>query len=113
MCSSDLGIISLHDAFPYFARAYGLRLVGSVISTPGQDPSAGEIADLVDAIKASGARAIFAEAQFSDRLARAIADETGVRIESNLYDDTLADAPVDSFEGLIRWDVERIVAALR
>jgi ABC-type Zn uptake system ZnuABC Zn-binding protein ZnuA len=106
-------IISLHEAFPYFAKAYGLELVGAVVSTPGQDPSAGEIAALVAAIKASGARAIFSEAQFSDKLARTIADETGAKVESNLYNDTLGDAPADSFEGLIRWDVERIVAALK
>lgn len=106
-------IISLHEAFPYFAKAYGLELVGAVISTPGQDPSAGEIAALVAAVKASGARAIFSEAQFSDKLARTVADETGARIESNLYNDTLGDPPADSYEGLIRWDVERIVAALK
>ena len=103
----------LHDAFPYFANAYGLEVIGSVISSPGQDPSAGEITALLAAIKASGARAIFSEAQFSDKLAGAIAAEAGVVVESNLYDDTLGDAPADSFEGLIRWDVDRIVAALQ
>ncbi len=106
-------VIVLHDAFPYFAEAYGLEVIGSVISTPGQDPSAGEIADLLAAIKSSGARAIFSEAQFSDKLAHAIADEARMVVESNLYDDTLGDAPADSYEGLIRWDVDRIVAALR
>ena len=106
-------IISLHEAFPYFADAYGLEIVGSVVSTPGQDPSAGELAALVTAIKASGAKAIFSEAQFSDKLARTIADEAGAKVESNLYNDSLGDAPADSYEGLIRWDVERIVAALQ
>ena len=106
-------IISLHEAFPYFAEAYGLEIVGAVIATPGQDPSAGEIADLIAAIRSSGAKAIFAEAQFSDKLARTIADEAGVKVESNLYNDSVGDPPADSYEGLIRWDVERIVAALR
>ena len=71
-------VIVLHDAFPYFANAYGLEVIGSVISSPGQDPSAGEITALLAAIKASGARAIFSEAQFSDKLAGAIAAEAGV-----------------------------------
>ena len=106
-------IISLHEAFPYFAEAYGLEIVGAVVSTPGQDPSAGEIAQLVAAIRASGAKAIFSEAQFSDKLARAIADEAGVKVESNLYNDSVGHPPADSYEGLIRWDVERIVAVLK
>ncbi len=106
-------IISLHEAFPYFAEAYGLEIVGAVVATPGQDPSAGEIAALIAAIKASGAKAIFSEAQFSDKLARTIADEAGVQVESNLYNDSVGDPPADTYEGLIRWDVERIVAALK
>lgn len=110
---ANLKIISLHEAFPYFAQAYGLEIVGSVVATPGQDPSAHELASLVAAIKASGAKAIFSEAQFSDKLAQAIAEEANSKVESNLYNDTLGDAPADSYEGLIRWDVDRIVAALQ
>lgn len=106
-------LVSFHEAFPYFAAAYGLEIVGSVVDVPGQDPSAGQVAALVDSIKASGAKAVFTEAQFNPDLSRAIADEAGVKVESNLYNDSLGDAPVDTYEGLIRWDVERIVAALK
>jgi manganese/iron transport system substrate-binding protein len=105
-------LVSFHEAFPYFARAYGLEIVGSVVGVPGQDPSAGEVAALVDAIKASGAKAVFTEAQFNPDLARAIAQEAGVAVESDLYNDSLGDPPVDTYEGLIRWDTDRIVAAL-
>lgn len=106
-------IVSFHEAFPYFARAYGLEIVGTVVHAPGQDPSAAEIAALVEAIRSSGARAIFSEAQFNDDLVRTIADETGAIVESDLYNDSLGDAPVDTYEGLISWDVDRIVEALR
>lgn len=105
-------IVSFHEAFPYFARAYGLEIVGVVVEVPGQDPSAGEVAALVDAIRAVGVKAVFAEAQFSGKLAQAIAEEAGVVVESQLYNDSLGDPPVDTYEGLIRWDVERIVMAL-
>jgi manganese/iron transport system substrate-binding protein len=105
-------LVSFHEAFPYFARAYGLEIVGSVIQVPGQDPSAGEVAALVDAIRQSGAKAVFTEAGFNPSLAQAIADEAGVRVESDLYNDSLGDPPVDTYEGLIRWDAERIVEAL-
>jgi ABC-type Zn uptake system ZnuABC Zn-binding protein ZnuA len=106
-------LVSFHEAFPYFAKAYGLEIVGSVVQVPGQDPSAGEVAALVDAIKQSSAKAVFTEAQFSPNLSRAIAEDAGVRVESNLYNDSLGDPPVDTYEGLIRWDTERIVAALK
>jgi ABC-type Zn uptake system ZnuABC Zn-binding protein ZnuA len=106
-------LVSFHEAFPYFAKAYGLTIVGSVVQVPGQDPSAGEVAALVDAIKRSGARAVFTEAGFNPNLSKAIADEAGVKVESNLYNDSLGDPPVDTYEGLIRWDVDKIVAALK
>jgi ABC-type Zn uptake system ZnuABC Zn-binding protein ZnuA len=105
-------LVSFHEAFPYFARAYGLEIVGSVVAVPGQDPSAGEVAALVDAIKASGAKAVFTEAGFNPDLSRAIAQEAGVAVESDLYNDSLGDPPVDTYEGLIRWDTEKIVNAL-
>jgi len=110
--AADRKLVSFHEAFPYFAKAYGLEIVGSVVGVPGQDPSAGEVATLIDAIKGSGAKAVFAEAGFNPDLARAIATEAGVSVESNLYNDSLGDPPVDTYEGLIRWDVDRIVAAL-
>jgi ABC-type Zn uptake system ZnuABC Zn-binding protein ZnuA len=106
-------IVSFHDAMPYFARAFGLEIVGNIVSAPGQDPSAGELAALVDAIRASGAQAILSEVQFSDELARTLAAETGATVVSDLYTDTLGDPPVDTYPGILRWDVDRIVAALR
>jgi ABC-type Zn uptake system ZnuABC Zn-binding protein ZnuA len=110
---ADRKLVSFHEAFPYLARAYGLEIVGVVVDAPGQDPSAGEIAGLVDAIRAAGVKAVFGEAQFSDDLVRTIADETGATVETNLYNDSLGDPPVDSYIGMMRWNVERIVAALR
>jgi zinc/manganese transport system substrate-binding protein/manganese/iron transport system substrate-binding protein len=109
---ADRRIVSFHEAFPYFAAAYDLEIVGTVIDAPGQDPSAGEIAALVDAIRASGAKAIFSEAQFSPDLVETVAAEAGVQVESNLYSDSIGEPPADTYEGLIRWDVERVVAAL-
>lgn len=106
-------IVSFHEAFPYFAAAYDLEVVGVVVEVPGQDPSAGEIAGLVDAIRASGARAVFGEAQFDPRLARAIAEEADVKVETGLYNDSLGDPPADSYLGMMELNAERIEAALR
>ncbi len=105
-------VVSFHDAFPYFAAAYGLTIVGTIVDAPGQDPSAGEIADLVATIRSSGAKAIFAEAQFSPRLAETVAGETGVVVVTDLYTDSVGDAPADTYEGLMRSNADRVVAAL-
>ncbi len=105
--------VTFHDALPYFARAYGLTVVGVAVEAPGQDPSAGEIAALIDAIRRTGVRAIFSEDQFPTTLIDQIARETGAIVVSNLYDDTLGDDPITSYEAMIRWDVEQLVGALR
>jgi ABC-type Zn uptake system ZnuABC Zn-binding protein ZnuA len=108
----DRTVVSFHEAFPYFAAAYGLSIVGSIVDAPGQDPSAGEIVALVGAIRSSGARAVLAEAQFDPGLAETVADEAGIPVVTDLYNDSLGDAPIDTYEGLIRWDVDRVVDAL-
>jgi manganese/iron transport system substrate-binding protein len=106
-------VVSFHEAFPYLAAAYGLEIVGTVVDAPGQDPSAGRVAALVREIRDSGARAVFAEAQFGDQLAQTVADEAGVVVVTDLYNDSLGDPPVDTYEGMMRWNIERIVSALR
>jgi ABC-type Zn uptake system ZnuABC Zn-binding protein ZnuA len=110
--ATDRRIVSLHDAFPYFARAYGLDVVGIVVPVPGQDPSAGDIAGLIATIRSADVRAILSEVQFPTTLVDQIARETGTHVVANLYSDSLGDPPVDTYDGLIRWDVDRIVEAL-
>ena len=106
-------IVSFHEAFGYFAAAYGLEVVGVIVEAPGQDPSAGEVAALVEAIRASGARAVFTEAQFSPDLAETVASEAGVSVVRDLYNDSLGDPPVDTYEAMMRSNVDRTVEALK
>ena len=105
-------VVSFHDAFPYFAAAYGLTIDGTVVDAPGQDPSAGQVAALVSRIREGGVRAIFAEAQFNPDIVETIAAETGATVVSDLYTDSVGDPPQDTYEGLMRWNVDRVVAAL-
>ena len=110
--AGDRTVVAFHDAFPYLADAYGLHIDGTIVAAPGQDPSAGSVADLIAAIRRDDVRAVFAEAQFNDELARMIADETGVAVVSGLYDDTLGDPPLDTYESIMRWDVDQVARAL-
>ncbi|HLY35730.1 MAG TPA: metal ABC transporter substrate-binding protein [Candidatus Limnocylindria bacterium] len=106
-------LVSFHDAFPYYAREYGIAIVGVAVEAPGQDPSAGYTARLVDAIRAAGVKAIFSERQFPAKLVQQLAAETGTKVVANLYDDALGDPPVTSYEEVIRWDTQQLVDALR
>lgn len=105
-------VVSFHEAFPYFAAAYGLEVVGVVVDAPGQDPSAGEVAALIDAMREADVSAILAEDQFPSDLVDQIAAEAGVAVVADLYSDSLGDPPGDSYVGMIRYDVERLVEAL-
>lgn len=105
-------VVSFHDAFPYFAEAYGLRIDGTIVAAPGQDPSAGSMAELVAVIRRNHVRAVFAEAQFNDELARTISAETGIAVVSDLYTDTLGDPPLDTYTAVMRWNVNRVAGAL-
>ena len=106
-------VVTFHDALPYFAREYGLTIVGVAVNAPGQDPSAGEIAALIDAIRDNDVRAILAEDQFPTALVDQLGRETGVSVVTDLFDDSLGDEPVTSYEAMIRWDVDIIAEALR
>ena len=111
--AANLKLVTFHDAFPYFAREYGITIVGVAVEAPGQDPSAAYTAQLIDAIKASGVKAIFSESQFPAKLVDQLAAETGTKVVADLYDDSVGDPPVDSYEAVINWDVDQLVTALR
>ena len=105
-------IVTFHDALPYFAREYGLTIVGVAVASPGQDPSAAQIAALVTAIREAGVTAIFAERQFPTRLVDQLAVEAGATVVSSLYSDSVGDPPEDTYIGIMTWDATRIAEAI-
>jgi ABC-type Zn uptake system ZnuABC Zn-binding protein ZnuA len=105
-------VVSEHDAFPYFADAYGIQIVDVVITVPGQEPSAADVARVIDAIRASHVKAVLSEIQFSAELTRRIASEAGATVVDDLYTDALGAAPVDTYEAMMRWDTDRLLKAL-
>ena len=106
-------LVTFHDAFPYFARHYGFELVGVIVENVGQEPSAAELATLVDTVKAAHVKAVFSEAQFNPKLSKTLAQEAGItQVVTTLYNDALGPAPADTYLGLMRWNVDEIVKAL-
>jgi ABC-type Zn uptake system ZnuABC Zn-binding protein ZnuA len=107
-------LVTFHDAFPYFAQHFGFELVGVILENVGQEPTAAELAALVEQVRAAQVKAVFSEAQFSPELSATLAREAGIEsVVATLYTDSLGDAPADSYLGLMRWNVDQIVDALR
>ena len=111
-------IVTSHDALGYFADRYGFTIVGSVIpalSTEAGDPSAQDIAKLVDGIKAEGVKAIFLESMANPRLVERVAQEAGVRIGPELYTDALGGPDSDgaTFIDAMRANARTLIELLR
>lgn len=84
-------LVTDHDAFDYFAKRYGITVVGAVIpsQTTQAQPSAGDLAALVRVIRSEHVKAVYPESSVSPKLAQAIARETGATSDLTLYGDTL------------------------
>jgi ABC-type Zn uptake system ZnuABC Zn-binding protein ZnuA len=84
-------LVTDHDAFNYFARRFGIEVVGAVIpsQTTQAQASAGDVARLVRTIRRERVEAVFPESSINPKLARAIARQTGARANLTLYGDTL------------------------
>lgn len=84
-------LVTSHDALGYYARRYGIRVVGAVIPalTTAAQPSAGDVAKLVDTIETTGVRTIFAESSVNPKVEQAIAHQTGARVGPPLWADSL------------------------
>jgi ABC-type Zn uptake system ZnuABC Zn-binding protein ZnuA len=107
-------LVTFHDAFPYFAKHYGFELVGVILDNVGQEPSAADLAALVEKVKAAGVKAVFSEAQFNPKLSETLAQEAGITtVVTTLYNDALGPAPADTYIGMMGWNVDQIVPALK
>lgn len=75
-------IITFHEAFPYFAAEFGLKIAAVVEREPGSEPSAKELADTVELIRNSGRNTcvLFSEPQYPSAAAGVIAQETGLEV---------------------------------
>jgi ABC-type Zn uptake system ZnuABC Zn-binding protein ZnuA len=106
-------IVTFHDAFGYFARTYEIEIVGVAVEAPGQEPSAKEIAALIDAIKAAGVTSVFSEVQFPSKVLDQIAAETGATVLEDLFSDALGEAPAESYLGAMRANASAILASFK
>lgn len=110
-------LVTSHDTFGYFAKAYGFEVVGTAIgsvTTESGDPSAKDIATLVEEIDAAGVPAIFTENVSNPALIESIANEAGVAVGPPLYTDALGEAGTDgdTYIRMMTYNATSIVTAL-
>ena len=111
----DRKLVTDHLALSYFGRRYGFEMVGAVIPaySMAAQPSAQEIAELVDTIGALEVKAVFVGMTANPRLAERVAEDTGVELV-RLYIGSLSepDGPAGTYIALMQYDVSEIVQAL-
>ena len=73
-------IITFHEAFAYFAKEFGLKIVAVIEREPGSQPSAKELAQTIELVKKNGIPALFSEPQYPAAAAETIAKETGAKV---------------------------------
>ena len=109
-------LVTNHDTFAYFADVYEFEVIGLLIPafSPEAEPSAEHIAGVVDVVREHNAPAVFSETTVSEKLPQAVANETGA-VLVQLYADSLGaiGTPGETYLGMVRTNVERIVEALR
>lgn len=111
-------LVTSHDTFAYFAKRYGFTIVGTSlgsVTTEASEPSAAQLAALIEAIRASGVKAVFAEAGNNPALLQTIAREANVSLGPTLFADTLSDpaGQAASYEAMMRYNVSSIVDSLK
>ena len=104
-------IVTFHNTFDYFAKDYGLNVIGVIENEHGKTPSAGEIATLVESIKENNVKAIFVEPEYSMKLVDTIAKETENKVYM-LNPVTSGDDNKDEYLSIMRENLNVLKEAL-
>jgi ABC-type Zn uptake system ZnuABC Zn-binding protein ZnuA len=105
-------LVTTHDAFGYFSRAYGLSIVAFVAPSPGQETGPQDISNLSKLMKDQGVPAVFVEPQIhsGSEILRQAGDDAGVEV-CTLYSDSLDD-DVTTYTELMRFNADELARCL-
>jgi zinc/manganese transport system substrate-binding protein len=108
-------ILTSHDAFHYFGRAYGIEFVSVQGISTEAEPTAEDLAAVVRQARDGHLSAIFLENMSDPRLAETVAQESNVRVGGELYADALSDpsGPAPDYLSLIRYNAKQLLAAMQ
>ncbi len=111
----NLKLLTYHDAYAYFAKDFGWKVIGAVQPDSFADPAPSEVAALIEQVKAEGVPTIFGSEVFPSAVLQEIGNAAGVRYEESLRDDDLPGAPGDvehSWLGLMRYNFATMIRGL-
>jgi zinc/manganese transport system substrate-binding protein len=107
-------VISTHNAFGYFAAAYGIEFIAPEGVSTESEPSARDIGGIIGQIKSSKIPAVFLENISDPRLMRRISAETGAKIGGTLYSDSLTgeNGEAPTYIDMVRHNIKTLTSAL-
>jgi ABC-type Zn uptake system ZnuABC Zn-binding protein ZnuA len=108
-------LLTYHDSWAYWAPRYGFDVIGAVQPSDFSEPSAQEVADLIDQVREEQVPAVFGSEVFPSDVLEQIADEGGAEFIDSLRDDDLPGAPGDAnhtYVGLMLQNMEIMMPAL-
>ena len=108
-------LVTYHDSWAYFALTYGMEVIGAVQPSDFAEPSAREVAEIIDQVKELNIPAVFGSEEFPSDVLETIAREGNTTFVDQLADDDLPGAPGDpdhSYLGLIRQNMRIMIPAL-
>ncbi|HKX61142.1 MAG TPA: zinc ABC transporter substrate-binding protein, partial [Verrucomicrobiae bacterium] len=113
-------LVTSHDAFNYFGRAYGFKVVGLQGISTVEEANLAAMTQLVDFVKKHKLKAIFVESSVSPNAIRRISQDAGVKIGGELFSDAMGTPgqlengyDLGTYEGMIRHNVNAMVEALK
>lgn len=107
-------LITSHDAFQYYGRAYGIRLESVMGTSTDAEVQTSDIIRLTEVIEETGVPAIFVESTINPKLLKQVARDNMVVIGGSLYADSIGDedSPAPSYAAMLRYNTDAIVSAL-
>lgn len=107
-------LVTTHDAFGYFEKAYGLEIIAPLGVAPEAQPSAKDVARIIRQIRTDSIPAIFLETMIDSRLAEQISSESGAKLGGKLYSDALSakNGPAGSYIAMMETNIRELKHAL-
>lgn len=91
-------LLTYHDSWPYWAKQYGFEVIGAIQPSDFNEPSAKDVAALIDQIRETGVPAIFGSEVFPSKVEEQIAQEADVKLANTSDDDLPGDGSANAME---------------
>jgi ABC-type Zn uptake system ZnuABC Zn-binding protein ZnuA len=105
-------VVADHNTWPYFARRFGISVIGFLEPKPGLPPTTKHLNELIESMRAQGVKVILANPYFDPRFAQFVAERTGAQVV-NMAHQVGARPGTNDYIAMIDYDVRQLAGALR